>query len=96
MQTLDKEGFKARNPTAPKVPRVALIALGIHHHWSCDGHDKLNKIGFPVWGLRDMWSGKWLGLWVVPNNRLKLTIAYLYLSLLVEFGGEYLLSCVGK
>ncbi|EGN91665.1 hypothetical protein SERLA73DRAFT_157463 [Serpula lacrymans var. lacrymans S7.3] len=27
-------------------------------------------------GVRDQWSGKWLGLWVVPNNRLKTTIGY--------------------
>ncbi|KAF8524527.1 hypothetical protein JB92DRAFT_2827010 [Gautieria morchelliformis] len=58
-----------------------------HHEWSRDGHDKLTKIGFPVWDLRDVWSGQWLGIWVVPNNCLKLAIAYLYLSLVETLGG---------
>ncbi|KIJ07092.1 hypothetical protein PAXINDRAFT_182558 [Paxillus involutus ATCC 200175] len=52
-----------------------------------DGHDKLTSIGFPIWGVRDKWSGKWLGLWVVPNNRLKSAVAYLYLSTIESVGG---------
>ena len=62
---------------AKKVHHVPLVALGRHHHWSRDGHDKLVKIGFPVWGIQDMWMGKWLGLWTI-----------LYLSLVVELGGD--------
>jgi hypothetical protein len=88
MHVLDPEGFLGREPTAKKIHRVPLIALGPHHQWSGDGHDKLVKIGFPVWGMRDMWTGKWLGLWTVPDNRLKFTIAYLYLSLVAELGGN--------
>lgn len=90
MRSLDPDGFRIREPTAKKVHREPLVALGIHHEWSCDGHDKLSALGFPIWGIRDKWSGKWLGLWVVPNNRLKLVTAYLYLSLIVLLGGEYL------
>ena len=60
---------------------------------SGDGHDKLASIGFPIWGIRDKFSGKWLGLWVVPNNRLKDVVAYLYLSLIKELGGENLRCC---
>ena len=73
---------------AKKVHHVPLVALGRHHHWSRDGHDKLVKIGFPVWGIQDMWMGKWLGLWTIPDNWLKVVIAYLYLSLVVELGGD--------
>ncbi|KAG1859675.1 hypothetical protein F4604DRAFT_1588966 [Suillus subluteus] len=58
-----------------------------HHQWSGDGHDKLSKIGFPIWAIHDQWSGKWLGMWVVPNNQLKTSIAYLYLSLVHKLGG---------
>jgi hypothetical protein len=47
----------------------------------------LKKIGFPVWAIRDIWSSKWLGLWTVPDNRLKTVIAYLYLKLIEELGG---------
>ncbi|KJA25629.1 hypothetical protein HYPSUDRAFT_85343 [Hypholoma sublateritium FD-334 SS-4] len=87
MRVQDPAGFAEREPSAKKVHRGVLISLGPHHEWSADGHDKLSAIGFPIWGVRDKWSGKWLGLWVVPNNRLKLSVAYLYLKLVSELGG---------
>lgn len=87
MSQHDPDGFIRRQPTTKKIFREPLVALGPHHEWSCDGHDKLVSRGFPIWGVRDKWSGKWLGLWVVPNNRLKRTIAYLWLSLVAELGG---------
>ncbi|KAF9461875.1 hypothetical protein BDZ94DRAFT_791699 [Collybia nuda] len=92
MRIQDPEGFRKREPEGKKVHRTQLISLGIHHEWSADGHDKLSQIGFPIWGVRDKYSGKWLGLWVVPNNRLKDAIGYLYLSLVKELGGMPLQS----
>lgn len=87
-------GFDVREPGAKKVHRTPLVSLGPHHEWSGDGHDKLAAIGFPIWALRDVWSSCWLGIWVVPNNRLKNVIAYLYLSLVYELGGVLcLLPC---
>lgn len=87
MRAIDPNGFTMREPDAQKIHRGVLVSLGPHHEWSCDGHDKLSRIGFPIWGVRDKWSGKWLALWVVPNNRLMAAIAYLYLSLIVLLGG---------
>ncbi|KAK7690805.1 hypothetical protein QCA50_005905 [Cerrena zonata] len=87
MRIHDPDGFAVRLPTAKKISRRPIVCLGPHHEWSADGHDKLAKIGFPIWGVRDVWGGKWLGLWVVPNNRLKLAVAYLYLQLVEELGG---------
>jgi hypothetical protein len=92
MHLQDPDGFRVREPSAKKTHRGVLIALGPHHEWSGDGHDKLSQIGFPIWGIRDKWSGKWLGIWVVPNNRLKYSIAYLYLSLIAELGGGFSLK----
>jgi hypothetical protein len=92
MKIQEPEGFEHRHPTAKKIHRQPLVALGPNDQWSCDGHDKLTKIGFPVWGVRGKWSGKWLGLWVVPNNRLKVVVAYLFLSLVHELGGAWFLS----
>ncbi|KAF8825278.1 hypothetical protein HHX47_DHR7000632 [Lentinula edodes] len=86
MREEDSEGFQLRDPTSEKIPRTILVCIGPHQEWSGDGHDKLAAIGFPIWGVRDIWSGKWLGLWVVPNNRLKDTIGYLYLKLVHEYG----------
>jgi len=71
MHVLEPEAFAGQEPTAKKVHRVALVALGPHHQWSGDRHDKLVKIGFPVWGIRDMWEGKWLGLWTILDNALR-------------------------
>ncbi|KAG1748682.1 hypothetical protein EDB19DRAFT_1905026 [Suillus lakei] len=87
MRQHEPDGFAQREPSKKKVSRQPLVSLGPHHQWSGDGHDKLSKIGFPIWAIRDQWSGKWLGMWVVPNNRLKTSIAYLYLSLVYEIGG---------
>ncbi|KAG6372147.1 hypothetical protein JVT61DRAFT_8557 [Boletus reticuloceps] len=87
MRQHDPTGFELRDPTVKKILRQPLVALGPHHEWSGDGHDKLSSIGFPIWGIRDKWSGKWLGLWVVPNNRLKTAIAYLYLTTIENVGG---------
>ncbi|KAF8240540.1 hypothetical protein L208DRAFT_1420399 [Tricholoma matsutake] len=62
------EGFALCEPSAKKVKCGILTSLGPHHGWSAD----------------DKWSGKWLGLWVLPNNRYQASIAYLYLSLVAE------------
>ena len=89
MKMQDPGGFSICEPAAgKKVHRVVLVSLGPHHKWSADGHDKLSKIGFPIWGVQDVWAGKWLGLWVVPNNQCKLAIAYLYLLLVAKLGGK--------
>jgi hypothetical protein len=61
---------------------MALVSIGPREIWSKDGHDKLSMIGFPVYRIWDVWSGKWLGLWVVPNNQLKKGVTYLYLMLI--------------
>ncbi|KIJ29780.1 hypothetical protein M422DRAFT_268732 [Sphaerobolus stellatus SS14] len=83
----DPEGFQIRDPTAKRIKRRALVHLGIHEEWSGDGHDKLKRIGFAIYGVRDVWSGKWLGLWVIPDNHLKDAVAYLWLSLVEEYEG---------
>ncbi|KAF8591787.1 hypothetical protein K439DRAFT_1326192, partial [Ramaria rubella] len=83
----EPKGFALRDPMAKKIHRVPLVVLGPNYEWSADGHDKLSSIGFPVWGIRDVWSGVWHGLWVIPNNRIGIAIAYLYLSLVEELGG---------
>ena len=89
MHEQDPDGFTNREPLAgKKIFRAPVVSIGPHHEWSADGHDKLTKLGFPIWGVRDKWSGKWLGLWVVPNNRVKVAIGYLYLSLVKKLGGE--------
>ena len=89
MHLHDPDGFTCQEPAAWKIHHVPLVSLGPHHEWSGDRHDKLSGIGFLFWGLGDKWSGKWLGLWVVPNNWFKMSITYLYLLLVYELGGIF-------
>ena len=88
MDALHPDGARQREPTTRQIIRTALTALGPHYEWSADGHDKLVKYGFAIWGVRDKWSRYWLGLWVVPNNRKANVVAYLWLSVVLKHGGE--------
>ena len=85
---LDPAAAAARNPTSRQIRRVALLSDGPNEVWCCDGHDKLVKYGFAIWGMRDKFSRKWLGLWVMPNNRIGLVVAYLWLQVVRELGGK--------
>jgi hypothetical protein len=91
MRTHDDKGFAFRDPSSKKTFRVKKVPIGIHERWAGDGHDKLNKIGFPVWAVVDDASAKWLGAWVVPSNRMGHIVGYLYLCLVELFGGEFAL-----
>ncbi|KIJ33865.1 hypothetical protein M422DRAFT_264157 [Sphaerobolus stellatus SS14] len=82
----DPKGFTLCDPTLQRIKRRALVNIGIHEEWSMDGHDKIKRIGFAIYGVCDVWSGKWLGLWVITDNRLKDAVAYLWLSLVEEYG----------
>ena len=90
MHIHDPTGFSKRNPTANRIHREPKVSLGINERWSADGHDKLNKIGFPVWAIVDDAVGKWLGIWVVPSNCLGNIIAYLFLDAVENVGGTIL------
>lgn len=87
MHTHDPHAFDLREPTAKKIMRVRKVPIGIHERWAGDGHDKLYKIGFPAWGVVDDATGKWLGAWIVPSNRMADIVAYLFLCLVEKYGG---------
>lgn len=94
MHEQDPEGFEFRSPAAKKIQRFPKYPIGINEKWAGDGHDKLNKIGIMIWAVVDDATSKWLGAWVVPNNRLGVVVAYLALSLIEEMGGPCLISYV--
>ncbi|KAJ7586451.1 hypothetical protein C8J56DRAFT_828296 [Mycena floridula] len=87
MHTHAPEAFDAREPTAKKTFRVPKNPIGIHHRWAGDGHDKLYKVGFPIWAVVDDATGKYLGGWVVPSNRMGEIVGYLFLCLVEKYGG---------
>jgi hypothetical protein len=76
-----------RTPNSKQIQRTALTSEGPNEVWCCDGHDKLCRYGFAIWGIRDKYSRKWLGLWVMPNNRIGSAVAYLWLKLVRKIGG---------
>ena len=88
MHIHDNDAFNEREPTTKRVFRVPKHPIGIHERWSGDGHDKLYKIGFPVWAMVDDATGKWLGAWVVPSNRMGEIVAYLFLCLVKKYKGK--------
>lgn len=90
MHAHDDKGFQTRDPTAKKVSRTPKVPIGIHERWAADGHDKLYKIGFPIWAIVDDATGKWLGAWVVPSNRMNVIIGYLFLCCVEKHGGKFL------
>lgn len=89
MHLHDPEGFSHRDPYGKRIQRFPKHPIGIHERWSGDGHDKLYRIGFPIWAMVDDGTGKWLDAWIVPSNRMGEIIGYLFLCLVEKYGGEY-------
>ncbi len=88
MHTHDGDAFALRDPTAKRILRVKKYPIGIHARWAADGHDKLYKIGFPIWAIIEDATGKWLGAWVVPSNRTGNIVAYLWLCTVEKHKGK--------
>ncbi|KAF8811845.1 hypothetical protein BYT27DRAFT_7252443 [Phlegmacium glaucopus] len=75
------------NTGAKRIHRVPKAPIGIHERWLGDGHGKLYKIGFQIWGVVDDATARWLGAWVVPSNRMGDIIGYLFLCLVERYKG---------
>lgn len=71
-----------------------LVAVGPNAEWSIDGFDKLNSIGFGIYGIRDKWSRKWLHYVVVPSNRYAAAVGVIYLHCVRKYGGAQILSYI--
>ncbi|KAJ7214345.1 hypothetical protein GGX14DRAFT_443787 [Mycena pura] len=87
MHTHDADAFAGRDPTAKEVHRAVLKPSGTHEWWSGDGHDKLKSIGFALWMMVDGATTHVLDGWIVPNNRLNIVIAFLFLCLVEKYKG---------
>ncbi len=84
------DGFAAREPGSHRILRVSKAPIGIHERWAADGHNRLNEIGFPIWATVDDATSKWLGTWVVPNNRVGNIVPYFFLVVVEEWHSEFL------
>ncbi|CAK5284860.1 unnamed protein product [Mycena citricolor] len=85
MHLHDPDSFELLDPTAKKIYRTAKYPLGINHWWAANGHDKLYRIGFPIYAFVNDATSKILGAWVVPSNWIKDAVAYLYLSMVERY-----------
>lgn len=83
------EGFDKRSRSAVnKTAHTAILqSYGPNEQLSIDGHDKLSAIGFPIYGMRDKFSRKWMVLVAAPSNRTNLVTSYLYLKLVQTMKG---------
>jgi len=87
LRALDSGG-RIESETVKQIkPSPRVSSTGPNGLWYCESHDELCKYGFAIWGLRDKFSNKWLGLWVIPNNQLSHVIPYLWLTLVRDLGG---------
>ncbi|KAF7373543.1 hypothetical protein MSAN_00564700 [Mycena sanguinolenta] len=88
MHAFEEDGFEKRHPRSKKsLVRTPLTSVGPHEEWSMDGHDKLNKVGFGILGLRDKWGRKYLHYRVFPSNRYADTTGVFYLECAKKHGG---------
>jgi len=63
MHLHDHDALGRHEPVVKWIHHVPKHPISIHEHWSGDGHNKLYKIGFPIWAMVDdvMGSGWVLG-----------------------------------
>ena len=87
LATYAAEGLTQRFPGAHRIPRSALVAIGLNHQHHADGHDKLNAqvlnmggVGLGIYGIKDQWLSFILHLVTVPNNRLVTTVGHVHLD----------------
>jgi hypothetical protein len=91
---------KARYPgNKEKIIRKNLTAQGVFQELHFDGHEKLataalrmGPISISVYGARDKGSGIVPILVAVPDARQSLVVGHIYLDLIEEFGGQYILT----
>lgn len=90
MHDFHEEGFQNRHPLAKKkkIVRQPLTAIGPDEEWSMDGHDKLNRAGFGIYGIRDKYSANFLHYRVLPSNRYAAVIGVVFLECAKIRGGS--------
>ena len=79
--------FQQRQPYAKKILRFPKHPLGPNERWASDGHDKTKAIGFPIYAFLDDATSKYLGVYIVPDNRNADIVTYCYLDVVEKVGG---------
>ena len=82
----EAEGFARRAPGQKVIKRTPLLSVGPDEEWSMDGHDKLAKAGFGVYGIRDKYSGRFLHYRILCSNRYALVVGITFLECIKKYG----------
>lgn len=80
LQVIDPDGVEGRSRY--RLKRRMYSVPGPNYMWHSDGHDKLKRFGFPIYGFIDGFSRKVLSLNVCTSNNDPYIIAYFYLKLI--------------
>lgn len=84
------DGFDQRSRSALNRTRhtATIQSFGPNEQLSIDGHDKLLSIGFPIYGMKDKYSRKWISLATAPSNRTNMVTGYLFLKVVKSLQGK--------
>ena len=78
-----------RHPFTKRKHATGVWSIGANEEWCVDGHEKIQKsMGIGVWGIVDKFSRLEIGLWAVPNARVRELTTALYLRAAKKKGGE--------
>jgi hypothetical protein len=83
LKLVDAEGLERRK--GRKLRRRVFHCAGRNQVWSLDGHDKLERWGFPIHGCCDVYSRYLLWLRVGETNHNPRTILAYYLESIEEY-----------
>ncbi|KAJ7477589.1 hypothetical protein FB451DRAFT_1033041 [Mycena latifolia] len=82
------EGFKKQHPHAKKqIIHKPLTSVGPDEEWSMDGHNKLNRVGFRIYGLCEKWLKRRHHYQVLPSNRYATLVGVVFLECVKNRGG---------
>lgn len=84
LQKIDPDGVEGRSRY--RLKRRMYSVPGPNYMWHADGHDKLKRFGFAIYGIIDGFSRKILSLDVSTSNNDPKIIAFYYLKLIEKRG----------
>ena len=83
---LDPQGVEARDKARTRIQRIRYTVKGPNRVWSVDGHDKLSRFGFEIYGIIDGYSRYITRCYVGVSNRTQVAVQKIYLLAVAEHG----------
>ena len=89
LREFDPIGVAQRNPSLrhpPLARQENYITAGPDEIWSCDGHDKLARFGFQIYGAVDAYSRKLIWIYCGNANRSSISVLQQYIQAVKTYG----------